>query len=60
MHHIWFVILTVSLDQFVAECEAAGMKISTSKSEAIVVSRKPVNCLLCVGNVSLPQVKEFK
>ena len=31
-----------SLDRFAAECEAAGMKISTSKSEAVVLSRKPV------------------
>ena len=26
----------------------------------MVLSRKPVDCLLQVGNVSLPQVKEFK
>ena len=43
-----------------AECEVAGMRIRTSKSEAMVLSRKPVDCLLWVGNVSLPQVKEFK
>ena len=54
------VDLQRSLDQFAAECEAAGMRISTSKSEAMVLSRKPVDCLLQVGNVSLPQVKEFK
>ena len=54
------VDLQHSLDQFVAECEAAGMRISTSKSEAMVLSRKPVDCLLWVGNESLPQVKEFK
>uniref|UniRef100_A0A671UC54 ribonuclease H n=1 Tax=Sparus aurata TaxID=8175 RepID=A0A671UC54_SPAAU len=54
------VDLQCSLDQFAAECEAAGMRISTSKSEAMVLSRKPVDCLLQVGNVSLPQVKEFK
>ena len=49
-----------SLDRFAAECEAAGMRISTSKSEAMVLSRKPMDCLLRVGNESLPQVKEFK
>ena len=54
------VDLQHSLDQFMAECEAAGMWISTSKSEAMVFSRKLVDCLLRVGNVSLPQVKEFK
>ncbi|KAK5888302.1 hypothetical protein CesoFtcFv8_016814 [Champsocephalus esox] len=36
------------------------MRISTSKSEAIVLSRKPMDCPLQVGNESLPQVKEFK
>ena len=49
-----------SLDRFAAECEAAGMRISTSKSEAMVLSRKQVDCPLRVGNASLPQVKEFK
>ena len=35
-----------SLDRFASECEAAGMRISTSKSEAIMVlSRKLVACL---------------
>ena len=29
--------LQLSLDRFTAECEAAGMKISTSKSEAMVL-----------------------
>ena len=34
-----------SLDHLAAECEAAGMRISTSKSEAMVLSRKPIECL---------------
>ena len=54
------VDLQRSLDRLTAECEAAGMRISTSKSEAMVLSRKPVDGLLWVGNESLPQVKEFK
>ena len=49
-----------SLDRFAAECEVAGMRISTSKSAAIVLSRKPMDCLLWVGNEFLLQVKEFK
>lgn len=49
-----------SLDRLAAECEAAGMKISTTKSEAMTLSRKPVDCPLRVGNESLAQVKEFK
>ncbi|KAL3041038.1 hypothetical protein OYC64_011923 [Pagothenia borchgrevinki] len=36
------------------------MRISTSKSEAMVLSRKPMDCPLQVGTESLPQVKEFK
>ena len=48
-----------SLDRFTAECEVAGMRISTPKSEAMVLSRKLMDCPLWVGNESLPQVKEF-
>ncbi|TWW62684.1 Receptor-type tyrosine-protein phosphatase T [Takifugu flavidus] len=36
------------------------MKISTSKSEAMVINRKKVECLLRVKNEILPQVEEFK
>ena len=52
--------LQLSLGRFAAECEAAGMRISTSKSEAMVLSRKPVVCTLQVGSEPLPQVEEFK
>ncbi|XP_061625696.1 probable ATP-dependent RNA helicase DDX17 isoform X2 [Phyllopteryx taeniolatus] len=52
--------LQVSLEQFAAECEAAGMRISTSKSETVVLSRKRVAFLLQVGDEILPQVEEFK
>ncbi|KAI3361699.1 hypothetical protein L3Q82_002057 [Scortum barcoo] len=48
------------LEQFAAECEAAGMRISTSKSEAMVLDRKRVACPLQVGGEVLPQVEEFK
>ncbi|TWW77340.1 hypothetical protein D4764_12G0007300 [Takifugu flavidus] len=37
-----------SLDRFAAACDAAGMKISTSKSEAMVLNWKKVECLLRV------------
>ncbi|KAI3353230.1 hypothetical protein L3Q82_019265 [Scortum barcoo] len=37
------------LEWFAAECEAAGMRISTSKSEAMVLDRKRVACPLRVG-----------
>ncbi|KAK0145331.1 putative uncharacterized transposon-derived protein F52C9.6 [Merluccius polli] len=52
--------LQLSLDQFAAECEAAGMRISTSKSESMVLKRKRVECTLRVGDEILPQVEEFK
>ncbi|KAI3355717.1 hypothetical protein L3Q82_004305 [Scortum barcoo] len=43
------------LERFAAECEAAGMRISTSKSEAMVLNRKRVACPLRVGGEVLPQ-----
>ncbi|TWW57619.1 hypothetical protein D4764_07G0003380 [Takifugu flavidus] len=51
--------LQLSLDRFAAACEAAGMKISTSISEAMVLNRKKVECLLWVKEEILPQVEEF-
>ncbi|KAI3377130.1 hypothetical protein L3Q82_000319 [Scortum barcoo] len=36
------------------------MRISTSKSEAMVLDRKRVACPLRVGGEVLPQVEEFK
>ena len=47
------------LGRFAAECEAAGMRISTSKSEAMVLDWKKVACSLRVGGEFLPQVEEF-
>ncbi|KAK3542060.1 hypothetical protein QTP86_011362 [Hemibagrus guttatus] len=49
-----------ALGRFAAECEAAGMRVSTSKSEAMVLDRKKVACTLQVGGEVLPQVEEFK
>jgi len=46
--------LQLSLEQFAAEWEAAGMRISTSKSETMVLSWKRVECSLRVGNEILP------
>ncbi|TWW64140.1 hypothetical protein D4764_03G0011480 [Takifugu flavidus] len=48
------------LGLFATECEAAGMRISTSKSESMVLAWKKVECLLQVGEEVLPQVEEFK
>uniref|UniRef100_A0A669EEJ8 Reverse transcriptase domain-containing protein n=1 Tax=Oreochromis niloticus TaxID=8128 RepID=A0A669EEJ8_ORENI len=52
--------LQLALERFACECEAAGMRISTSKSEAMVLRRKRVECPLRVGDEFLPQVEEFK
>ncbi|KAK3530195.1 hypothetical protein QTP86_018065 [Hemibagrus guttatus] len=49
-----------ALVRFAAECEAAGMRVSTSKSKAMVLDRKKVACTLQVGGEVLPQVEEFK
>ncbi|KAK3516631.1 hypothetical protein QTP70_022033 [Hemibagrus guttatus] len=49
-----------ALGHFAAECEAAGMRVSTSKSEAMVLDRKKVACTLQVGWEVLPQVEAFK
>ncbi|KAK3513401.1 hypothetical protein QTP70_014229 [Hemibagrus guttatus] len=52
--------LQQALGRFAAECEAAGMRVSTSKSEAMVLDRKKVACTLQVGGEVLPQVEQFK
>ncbi|KAK3553774.1 hypothetical protein QTP70_009300 [Hemibagrus guttatus] len=49
-----------ALGRFAAECEEAGMRVSTSKSEAMVLARKKVACTLQVGGEVLPQVEQFK
>ncbi|TWW64134.1 hypothetical protein D4764_03G0011420 [Takifugu flavidus] len=49
-----------SLDRFAAMCELAGMRISTSKSEAMVLNWKKVECLFRVKEETLPQVEEVK
>ena len=52
--------LQLSLEWFAGKCEAAGMRISPSKSETMVLSQKRVGCLLQVGREVPPQVEEFK
>nr|XP_049577497.1 glycine receptor subunit alpha-3 isoform X2 [Syngnathus scovelli] len=52
--------LQLSLERFAAECEAVGMRVSTSKSESMVLDRKRVECPLRIGDEILPQVEEFK
>ncbi|XP_042278774.1 uncharacterized protein LOC121904981 isoform X1 [Thunnus maccoyii] len=52
--------LQQALGWFAAECEAVGTRVSTPKSEAMVLSLKKVDCSLWVGSELLLQVKEFK
>ncbi|KAK3544536.1 hypothetical protein QTP86_015589 [Hemibagrus guttatus] len=59
-HSVGGLDLQHALGRFAAECEAAGMRVSTSKSEAMVLDRKKVACTLQVGGEVLPQVEEFK
>lgn len=51
----WSTDLQLTLGRFTAESEAAGMKISSSKSEAVVLSLKRLDCPLWGrGRVSAP------
>lgn len=43
-----------SLGQFAADCRAAGIRISTSRSEAMVLCRKTVDCSLRNEGVAPP------
>ena len=56
----WNSDLQLSFGRFAAECEAAGMRISTSESEVMVLSWKRVDRPIRVGEQLLPQVEEFK
>ncbi|KAK3573226.1 hypothetical protein QTP86_015140, partial [Hemibagrus guttatus] len=49
-----------ALGRFAAECEVGGMRVSTSKPEAMVLDWKKVACTLQVGGEVLPQVEQFK
>src|SRR5699024_1416738 len=49
-----------ALERFAAECEVAGMKVSTEKTEVMVLSRPATDCTLHVSGVQLRQVQEFK
>ncbi|TWW79365.1 hypothetical protein D4764_10G0003950 [Takifugu flavidus] len=48
------------LGRVATKCEAAGMRMSTSKSESMVLAQKKVECLLRVEEEVLPQVEDFK
>ena len=52
--------LQQALGWFAAECEVVGMRVSTSKSEAMVLCWKTVGCSLWDRSKSLLRGKEFK
>ena len=49
-----------ALNGFAAACDIGEMKISTSKSEILHLSRNLAQCSLQVGSVSLKQVEKLK
>ena len=55
-----FFFFQRALEWFAAECEAGGMKVSSSKSKAMVLNQKKVQCSLRVRDQSLPEAEEFK
>ncbi len=63
---MWFLLASSERDlqhtpgRFAAKCEAVGMRVSTSKSEAMVLCRKKVDCSFWVGSELLSRAKEFK
>ena len=49
-----------AFNDFYNECQIDSMKISISKTELMVVSKKPFQCFIQVGVETLKQVKKFK
>lgn len=58
--HGWYTSLMLYGDGDGAECKATRVRVSTVKSEAIVLHQNKVDCSLWVGSKLLPQVREFK
>ena len=49
-----------ALDRFSDACSVAGMKISTTKTETMCLSRQPKQCSLQIDGVPLKQSEKFK
>ena len=47
------------LESFAAVCNDSGMKISTSKTEMLLLSRKPSQCSISIGREPLRRVEKF-
>ena len=52
--------LQQALDRFSDSCSVAGMKISTTKTETMCLSRQPKQCSLQIHGVPLKQSEKFK
>ena len=52
--------LQQALDRFSDACSVAGIKISTTKTETMCLSRQPKQCFLQIGGVPLKQSEKFK
>ena len=52
--------LQQALDRFSDACSVAGMKISTTKTETICLSRQPKQCSLQIDGVPLKQSQKLK
>ena len=52
--------LQQALDRFSDACSVAGMKISTTKTETMCLSRQPKQCSLQIDGVPLKQSEKFK
>ena len=52
--------LPQALDRFSDACSVAGMKISTTKTETMCLSRQPKQCYLQIDGVPLKQSEKFK
>ena len=52
--------LQQALDGFSDACSVAGMKISTTETETMCLSRQPKQCPLQIGGVLLKQSEKFK
>ena len=51
--------LQLALDRFSVACHDAGMKISTTKTETMCLSRQPAQCSLQASGVALKQTEKF-
>ena len=52
--------LQQALDRFTDVCSVAGMKISTTKTQTMCLSRQPKQCSLQIGGVPLKQSEKLK